>query len=226
VVLASSAVGATSLALSLAAQAPGTFAAQPGTRGLDARTGPRHAEPRRQLTRKARGTQPRRRVDVVSGQSVTAIGDSILVASTPAIDQALPGISINAQVGRQFSTGLGVLAWLKQQGQMRHIVVFALGTNGTVTPAEISELYALIGPHRRLVLVNTFAARPWEPEVNAILAATAASHAGTVLADWHDTIASRTYLLWSDGIHPQPAGGVVYARMLKAAVQRAANLPG
>lgn len=158
---------------------------------------------------------------------MTAIGDSILVASAPAIEQALPGTYINAQVGRQFATGLAVLAGLKQQGLIRRIVVFALGTNGAVTPAEISQLYALIGPHRRLVLVNTYAARPWEPGVNAILAATAAGHVRTtVMADWYDTIASRTYLLWPDGIHPQPAGGVVYARMLMAAIERAASLPG
>ncbi len=149
------------------------------------------------------------------------------MASTPAIEQALPGLYVNAQVGRQFATGLAVLAGLKQQGLIRHVVVFALGTNGTVTPAEISQLYALIGPHRRLVLVNTFAARPWEPEVNAILAATAAGHVRTtVTADWYDTVANRTYLLLPDGIHPQPAGSIVYAGMLKAAIDRAASLPG
>jgi hypothetical protein len=158
---------------------------------------------------------------------VTAIGDSILVASAPAIEQALPGVYINAQVGRQFSTGLSVLAGLKQQGLIRHIVVFALGTNGTVTPAEISQLYALIGLHHRVVLVNTFASRPWEPEVNAILAATAADHfRTTVMADWYDAIVNRTYLLWPDGIHPQPAGSLVYAQMLKAAIERSAGLPG
>src|SRR6185437_10031609 len=35
----------------------------------------------------------------VSGKSVTAVGDSVMVAATPALDQALPGIYIDAQVG-------------------------------------------------------------------------------------------------------------------------------
>jgi hypothetical protein len=162
----------------------------------------------------------------VSGQSVTAVGDSVMVASTPALQQALPGIYIDAMVGRQFSTGLQVIADLKARGLLRPIVVVGLGTNGTVTADEISQLFAEIGPDRRLVLVNTFEARPWERQVNATLAAAASSHPGVVLANWHATVDHRTDLLWPDGIHPQPSGGVVYAKMLKAALKRLASLPG
>jgi lysophospholipase L1-like esterase len=147
-----------------------------------------------------------------------------MVASSPALQAAMPGIAINAMVGRQFSTGLQVLAGIKAQGELRPIVVFALGTNGTVTSAELQALFAQIGPRRLLVLVNTFEARPWENEVNAALAAAARSHAHVVLANWFAVIQHRTYLLWPDGIHPQPAGGVVYARMLTRAVDRVAAL--
>ncbi len=158
--------------------------------------------------------------------TLTISGSSVMVASTPALDQAIPGMAINAVVGRQFSIGLQVLASLKAQGLLRPVVVFALGTNGTVTASEISQLFAEIGPHRRLVLVNTFEARPWEHEVNSILAAAARDHPGVTLANWYATIEHRTNLLWPDGIHPQPAGGVVYAAMLRAALDRVINLPG
>ncbi len=162
----------------------------------------------------------------VSGQSVTAVGDSIMVAATPALDQALPGIYIDAMVGRQFSTGLSVIAQLKAQGLLRPIVVVGLGTNGTVTAAEISQLFAEVGS-RRLVLVNTFENRSWEQEVNTTLATAATSQPSTtVLADWFDTIDYQTNLLWPDGIHPQPAGGVVYAQMVKTAVDKVVGLPG
>lgn len=163
----------------------------------------------------------------VSGQSVTAVGDSIMVAATPALDQALPGIYIDAMVGRQFSTGLDVIAQLKAQGQLRSVVVVGLGTNGPVTPDEIGQLFAEIGPSRRLVLVNTFEARSWEQEVNSVLAGAASAHpTSVVLADWYDAIKDRANLLWPDGIHPQPAGGVLYAQMLAAAVAKVASLPG
>ncbi|HEX9064983.1 MAG TPA: hypothetical protein VF843_07730 [Streptosporangiaceae bacterium] len=156
----------------------------------------------------------------VSGSSITAVGDSVMVASTPALQQALPGIYIDAMVGRQFSTGLQVIADLKARGLLRPVVVVGLGTNGTVTPGEISQLFAEIGPNRKLVLVNTYEARPWEQEVNSTLSDAAASHPGVVLADWYTTIEHRTNLLWPDGIHPQPSGTLVYAQMLTAALAR------
>jgi len=163
----------------------------------------------------------------VSGKEITAVGDSVMVAATPALDSALPGIYIDAQVGRQFSTGLEVISSLKAQGLLRSIVVVGLGTNGTVTSDEVSELYAEIGPNRRLVLVNTYEDRSWEQEVNSTLSGAVSSHpSAAVLADWYDTIAHQTNLLWPDGIHPQPAGGVVYAQMLKTAVEKAASLSG
>lgn len=157
---------------------------------------------------------------------MTAVGDSVMVASTPALQQAMPGIYIDAMVGRQFSTGLQVITDLKARGLLRPIVVVGLGTNGTVTAGEISQLFAEIGPNRKLVLVNTFEARPWEQEVNATLAAAAADHQGVVLANWYTTIVHRTNLLWPDGIHPQPSGGIVYARMLNAALEKLVNSPG
>jgi hypothetical protein len=148
-----------------------------------------------------------------------------MVASTASLDQALPGIYINAMVGRQFAAGLQVIASLKANGQLRPVVVVGLGTNGSVTQQQIDELYSEIGRSRRLVLVNTFEARPWEQEVNSILAAAVRDHPNTVLANWHATIEHRTNLLWPDGIHPQASGAVVYAAMLKAALEKVVALP-
>jgi hypothetical protein len=161
----------------------------------------------------------------LSGQSVTAVGDSVMVAATPALQQALPGIYIDATVGRQFSTGLQVIADLKARGLLRPVVVVGLGTNGTVTSGEISQLFAEIGPDRKLVLVNTFEARPWEQEVNSALAVAAADHPGVALADWYTAIEHRTNLLWPDGIHPQPSGTIVYAHMLRAALEQLISRP-
>jgi hypothetical protein len=216
-----------------------SFAAGPSGGGHADAVGParasldKHAAAKR-AGRHARGqvpsaspSGPATPLGAVSGSSVTAVGDSVMVAATPALDQALPGIYINAMVGRQFDTGLEVIAQLKSQGLLRPIVVMGLGTNGTVTSSEISQLFAEIGPNRRLVLVNTFEPRSWEQEVNSTLAAAAASHpSNVVLADWFDIIKNQISLLWPDEIHPQPGGGVVYTQMLKTAIEKVAGLPG
>ena len=155
----------------------------------------------------------------VSGRQVTAIGDSVMVASAAALDAALPGIYINAQVGRAMIAGLSVIQALLADGELRHYVVVGLGTNGPVSTAQIRQLRSLIGPDRDLILVNTFGPMPWEASVNAVLDAAAQHTARVSLADWHAAIAAHTDLLWPDGIHPQPSGAKVYARVVLAAIQ-------
>ena len=58
--------------------------------------------------------------------------------------------------------------------------------------------------------------------MNSTLARAARQHANTVLANWHAMISRHTNLLWPDEIHPQPAGAVLYAKMIKAALVRLA----
>ena len=151
------------------------------------------------------------------GAAVTAIGDSVMLAAAPQLRAALPGIYLNAAISRQMSGGLATVRRLATSGQLRPIVVVGLGTNGAVTGGQIRQLRAEIGPGRWLVLVNTYEARPWEHEVNSALAA-ARNRPRVLLVNWHAAIAGRTSLLWGDGVHPRPAGGILYARLIKAAV--------
>ena len=118
----------------------------------------------------------------VSGRQVTAIGDSVMVASATALNAALPGIYINAQVGRAMVAGLALIQTLAADGELRHYVVVGLGTNGPVSAAQIRQLRRLIGPNRDLILVNTFGPMPWESSVNKVLDAAARHTARVSLA--------------------------------------------
>jgi lysophospholipase L1-like esterase len=149
---------------------------------------------------------------------VTAIGDSVMLASAAALEASMPGVYINAHVGTQMQDGLAVAQNLAADGRLRPIVVVGLGTNGTITVGQIRQLRRAIGPRRDLVLINTYGPRSWEPGDNAVLAA-ASRGRHTRLADWHDAIAARTYLLWPDGIHPRPDGAKLYAHIVLAAIR-------
>ena len=98
------------------------------------------------------------------------------------------------------------------------MLVLGLGTNGTVTTGQIRQLLTTIGPHRKLVLVNTFAPRPWQNGDNTVLAAVR-QHTNIVLANWFATIEHHTGLLWDDDVHPRPSGAKLYAHMVATAVQ-------
>ncbi len=155
----------------------------------------------------------------IPGRQVTAIGDSVMLASAVALHAALPGIYIDAQVSRQMTAGLAEVQRLAADGLLRRVVVVGLGTNGAVTGGQIRELRAEIGPRRSLVLVNTYEARPWEHEVNRAVAAAASRYRNVVLANWLAAITPRTRLLWDDGVHPRPPGARLYAQVVAAAVQ-------
>jgi peptidoglycan/LPS O-acetylase OafA/YrhL len=157
----------------------------------------------------------------VPGAQVTAIGDSVMLASAPELQNALRGISIDAQVDRQVSAGLGLVQQLARTGRLRHVLVFGLGTNGSFTAAQLHQLLAIIGPRRELVLLNTYEARSWEAADNRLIDAAAHRYPNVFLANWFATIEHRTSLLWPDEVHPQPSGARLYARTVAAAVRSA-----
>src|SRR5215471_6704657 len=155
----------------------------------------------------------------IHGRQVTAIGDSVMLAAAQQLHSALPGIYIDAQVSRQMAAGLAEVSSLATEGLLRHVVIMGLGTNGTVSSGQIRDLLAEIGPSRKLVLVNTYEARPWEHADNSVISAAARRYPNVVLANWRTAIAHRTNLLWGDGVHPRPPGARLYAKVVAAAVQ-------
>ena len=184
------------------------------------------AATRRQAPRPAAGASHRRTRSKVRGWQVTAVGDSVMLASAGALDSVLPGIYINAEPSRQMPSGLDVVRGLADAGRLRPVVVVGLGTNYIVTTGELSQLMRLVGPRRKLVLINTYVPDQWSQDVNATMAAFVRRHPGVVLADWFDTIRDRTQLLWPDQVHPQLPGTEVYAHMVFRAVQATRHVPG
>ena len=81
------------------------------------------------------------------------------------------------------------------------------------------ELRREIGSKRDLVLINTFGPMQWESEVNAVIAGALRYIPHAELANWNQAIGHHTNLLWPDGIHPQPSGARLYARVVLAAVR-------
>jgi hypothetical protein len=158
----------------------------------------------------------------VPGKDITAIGDSVMLASSMSLQRAFPGIYVDAAVSRHTFVGLSILKQLAASGQLRPVVIVGLGTNGGVTTGQLHQLMGIAGSKRRVILVNTFLPLSYEQSTNSALAAAARTYPNVVLANWNKTISDRTSLLWPDEIHPHyPAGTKVYAAVVKAAVEQA-----
>ncbi|MDQ1130382.1 acyltransferase family protein [Microbacterium sp. SORGH_AS_0888] len=155
----------------------------------------------------------------IVGTDVTAVGDSVMLASAPELAAALPGILIDAEVSRQPRTAPQLLADLDAAGDLRRVVVLALGTNGYWGAGTLDGVMQVIGPDRKLVLVTAYAPREWTESVNGGDAQLAAAHPDQVsVADWAAAAAARPDLLGPDGIHPGDEGGALYARTILAAL--------
>ena len=127
----------------------------------------------------------------------------------------MPGIYIDAKPDRQMPAGLAIVRRLAATGRLRPVVVIGLGTNYIVTTKQLNELMNVLGPYRKLVLINTYVPDAWSRQVNATEAAFIRQHPSVTPADWFDTIRNRMNLLWPDHIHPEIPGTYVYARMVR-----------
>ena len=159
------------------------------------------------------------------GNSIDAIGDSVMLASAPALQAAFPGISINAVVSRQMNTLPGIVEGLIKSHHLRLTLLVGLGTNGYISRQTLKQVRNMIGPQRQMIVVNIQAPRSWEPSVNGILDSFAADYDNVELADWHHAIAPYISLLAPDQIHAGPTGARIYATTVRAARARLAALP-
>ncbi len=159
----------------------------------------------------------------IPGDQISAVGDSVMLASAGGLVERLPGIEVDAEVSRSMWAGPEIVDELDAAGRLRPYVVVALGTNGAVDPSTLEQLADTVGPKRSLVLVNAYAPRDWIPGVNAELAAFADDHRNVIVADWSGAIAPHEDLLAGDRIHPGSAGGRIFADTVAAAVDELAD---
>ncbi|MDX3073986.1 acyltransferase family protein [Streptomyces sp. MI02-7b] len=152
---------------------------------------------------------------------ITAIGDSVMLAVAPALQRRFPGISIDANVGRQLRTAPDLLGTLKRNHSLGHTVIIGLGTNGLGGVQDLRAAIEEIGPERRLLIITVHAKRDWSRRVNVDIRQAADEHPRTVaVADWDRAVAGREDLLADDGIHPGPGGAKLYADTVAKALAR------
>lgn len=158
-----------------------------------------------------------------AGQGVTAIGDSIMVDAAPYLQQLLPGIAIDAQVGQQLDQVQGEVAQLKSEGAVGNRLILELGTNGPYSAAQLEALVNSFGPMQRIILVNTRVPRPWQQQVNDTIASVAQTYPNATVVNWYADSAPYPQYFYPDGVHLDPAGAKYYATLLAQAVEAPAG---
>lgn len=155
----------------------------------------------------------------ISGSDITLIGDSVSLASAPALEAKFPGILIDAAISRSLRNGgFDAIDTLKATGQLRRIVIIALGTNGYYGTGNLDRLMAELDGHE-VVFVTAHAPDEWVEGNNQNLHETSKRYPAMRIAEWDDAISAHPEELSSDGIHPGGEGGKVYADCIATALQ-------
>jgi hypothetical protein len=144
------------------------------------------------------------------------VGDSIALGSADSLRHALgAGTTVDAKVGRQFSTAPGIVrAWASAHAGP---VVVDLGANGTVAPDDVEAVIAAASG-RRVVFVGVRVPRRWQDGNNEVLRDAAAAHPSVEFVDWAAIVGSNPGVLGPDGVHPGPRGRTLLANAVADAI--------
>ncbi len=135
-----------------------------------------------------------------------AVGDSVMIDAQVPLQECVPNIQVNAAVSRQWSDGETILRGVMAGASPPSVVVVALGTNGPITAADFDAMMSILPGASRVVFVTVHVDRPWQNQVNGVLAGGVARYPKAVLADWESLAAQHPEWFYTDGTH-LPIGG-------------------
>jgi len=138
---------------------------------------------------------------ISGGGDLFAIGDSVLKGAQAHLEKVIPGIRIDAAVGRQASQGLKVAQAWRAGGAKASSVLVHLGTNGYITESQYRALLAELGDRERVLLVNVHVPKPWMKPNNAMIARMPADFPNVRVIDWNALSESRPEFFGKDDTH-------------------------
>jgi len=159
-----------------------------------------------------------------AGLPPLAIGDSTMLLALPNLTRR--GFAVNAHGCRQFPEARALLARLARAHRLPHLVVVALGADGSVTAGDVQATLRILGPGRTLVLVTPRELGGGSGSDAALVRAAARRHAARVeLLDWVAESAGHGGWFQPDGLHLTFAGAAAFARVLARVLPLAVPQP-
>lgn len=154
---------------------------------------------------------------ISGGADMYALGDSVLLGAKEHITKYIPGIQVDAAVGRQASHGVKIAKqWHGILGKFSTVLVH-LGTNGYINEGQFRELLHELAECKSVILVNVHAERRWTAPNNDIIARMTHEFPNTHLVDWNLVSSGRPDYFVKDGIHLTRRGILAFTSQIKMA---------
>jgi len=163
-------------------------------------------------------TPPVAQVNGARYQTVTLVGDSVLLGASPYLLRRLPAASVEAKVGRQGSDGLKVVQNLREAARLGEAAVIHLGTNGYLAEKQFRALLEQLTDRKSVVVVNVHGARRWTSPNNDMIARVIQGFGNVKLVDWHAIGQANPNYFVQDGIHLSGSGIHAYYNQIRMAL--------
>ncbi|MFT4127264.1 MAG: acyltransferase family protein [Gordonia sp. (in: high G+C Gram-positive bacteria)] len=170
-----------------------------------------------------RPTRSRRPADATqpTGSEITAIGDSVMLASSQALITRFPRIYIDAEVSRHYTGGEEVINALAANRTLRKYVVLGFGTNGQAFDGQLDRIMREIGPGHKVILLVPYGPVDGIPQAARQVLDYAPRRANVYLAPWCQAAATHPADLNADGVHPTAPGQQLYVQAVIEGLRQA-----
>ncbi len=148
---------------------------------------------------------------------ILAVGDSVMLGCSTALQLQLHHVRVDAVVGRQVEQAVTRFEHYRHSGGLPPAVVVQLGDNGPAWYQDLVRVRHVLRGVPHVVVVNVRVDRSWEGEVNQAIASFLRGWPQATLADWYGKSSDSEL---SDGVHPWPYACTSYARVIAAALQQ------
>ncbi|WP_426211970.1 acyltransferase family protein [Massilia sp. TWP1-3-3] len=154
---------------------------------------------------------------IAGGDDIYAIGDSVLLGARGYLTKTIPGIRVDAEVGRQASQGQKVVKkWRGKSGKASTILLH-LGTNGYIDEAQFRTLLGELADRKAVIVINVHANRRWTAPNNEMIARLAPQFPNVQLINWAAVSSGRADYFVKDGIHLTTKGMHALTAQIKLA---------
>ncbi|WP_154402148.1 acyltransferase family protein [Ornithinimicrobium cavernae] len=160
---------------------------------------------------------------VPHSNTITAIGDSLVVTSADGLKWRFPDMNFSAKSNRQWKDANPVLESALAEGLVRDNVIVHFGTNAGVNEDQLRAFLDQLGPDRKVVVMNLYGSSTFVPGSNATIDKVVQDYPNAVVGDWQGTIERQPKVLQSDRIHPDLEGMHVYAEVVARAFDELAR---
>lgn len=150
--------------------------------------------------------------------SILAIGDSVMLGARHRIEQGIPGILVDAQVGRQASHSVPIVNDHLAHSHRIERVVLHIGTNGYIYEKDLRKLLSLLQEKgvQRVLVVNIHADRRWTKTNNELIDRIAPEFANVRIGRWSAASNDNPDYFVRDGIHLSSAGVSAFVKLIGA----------